>query len=397
MGESTVTPVAASASPERSTPSWLNTAASSPRAPSRSASSRSSVAHGPTAVATSLTAAAHDGYIIGLHGGLAAVGGTSASAPSFAGLMGLVVQNAGARQGNANSKFYTLAGKQGAGGALVFHDTTSGNNGVPGLAGYSATVGYDLVTGLGSVDANVLVTHWAEALVAPGFQFSAAASSLSLALGGNASVNVSAAATGGFTSAVSLSVVGLPAGVSAAFTPTSILTSGMSVLKLTAASSAHSGSYPVTAVATGGGLTKTVSLTVSIVVPPTFTLTAQSAMTVPMGQKGSMQLSTARTSTFNAAIGLSVGGLPSGTTASFSPPSIAAPGSGTSTLSLTTQTTAPGNYALVLTGAGGGIAQTMPLSFECSRFHVVGEFDHGVARAQRKGDRYSDHVGFRWI
>ena len=116
----------------------------------------------------SLTAASHDGYIIGLHGGLAVVGGTSAAAPAFAGLMGLVVQSAAARQGNANSKFYALAGKQAAGGALVFNDTTSGNNGVPGLAGYNATPGYDLATGLGSVDANVLVTHWADALGASG-------------------------------------------------------------------------------------------------------------------------------------------------------------------------------------------------------------------------------------
>ncbi len=48
MGESAVTPVAASTSPERSAPAGPNRTASSPRAPSRSASSRSSVPHGPT-------------------------------------------------------------------------------------------------------------------------------------------------------------------------------------------------------------------------------------------------------------------------------------------------------------------------------------------------------------
>jgi pseudomonalisin len=60
----------------------------------------------------SLTSAGHDGYLIYQNGGLYVVGGTSAAAPSFAGTMALVVQNAGARQGNANTVFYSLGSKQ---------------------------------------------------------------------------------------------------------------------------------------------------------------------------------------------------------------------------------------------------------------------------------------------
>jgi hypothetical protein len=70
--------------------------------------------------------------------------------------MAFVVQHSAARQGNANTVFYSLAGKQGTGGAPVFHDVTSGNNGVPGQTGFSATKGYDQATGLGSIDASVL-------------------------------------------------------------------------------------------------------------------------------------------------------------------------------------------------------------------------------------------------
>ncbi|MGB0012727.1 MAG: hypothetical protein WBQ03_14050 [Candidatus Sulfotelmatobacter sp.] len=97
----------------------------------------------------SLTSAGHDGYLIYQNGGLYIVGGTSAAAPSFAGAMALVVQNAAVRQGSANPVMYSLAGKQRAGGAAVFHDIKSGSNSVPGQAGFIATTGYDQPTDLG--------------------------------------------------------------------------------------------------------------------------------------------------------------------------------------------------------------------------------------------------------
>jgi subtilase family serine protease len=105
-----------------------------------------------------LSAAAHDGYLTEIQGSLYTVSGTSASSPSFAGLMALVVQDTGKPQGNANSFLYQMGNTQyGSGGSAVFHDITSGNNSVPGVTGYSCTTGYDPVTGLGSVDANAFV------------------------------------------------------------------------------------------------------------------------------------------------------------------------------------------------------------------------------------------------
>src|ERR1039457_5107308 len=122
----------------------------------------------------------HDGYLIYQNGGLYVVGGTSAAAPSFAGTMALVVQNSAARQGNANTVFYSLASKQRTGGGSVFHDITSGNNSVPGQTCFTATTGYDQATGLGSIDALVLVSHWSDATATPAFH--AVASSNSLAV-----------------------------------------------------------------------------------------------------------------------------------------------------------------------------------------------------------------------
>jgi subtilase family serine protease len=120
-------------------------------------------------------AGAHDPYLIVSEGEIYAGGGTSAAAPSVAGIISvlsqyLVQNNVQAKPalGNINPKLYSLASANTSG---VFHDVTAGNNMVPcevgkpdcatGQLGYSAGPGYDLVTGLGSVDAYKLVTAWA--------------------------------------------------------------------------------------------------------------------------------------------------------------------------------------------------------------------------------------------
>jgi subtilase family serine protease len=121
----------------------------------------------------SLTAAGHDGYLIYQEGKLYLVGGTSATAPSFAGIMAMVDQHSGGRNGNPNQRFYPLA----ASTPSVYHDTTTGTNAVPCeggsrncsattagaigvMDGYSAGKGFDLATGWGSVDAYELALNW---------------------------------------------------------------------------------------------------------------------------------------------------------------------------------------------------------------------------------------------
>jgi pseudomonalisin len=213
-----------------------------------------------------LTAAGHDGYIIAQEGSFYVVGGTSAASPSFAAIMSLVVQNAAARLGNANAVLYPLAAKQRSGGASVFHDITKGNNGVPGQTGFNATAGYDQATGLGSVDASVLVSHWSDGLIAPAFHIAPSANSISVTAGSNNSVRVNVTVSGGFNAAVSFSITGLPAGVSYSFTPARLSApgSGSSVLKLTAASNAKLGSFIAAITAAGGSLRQQTKLAVSV-------------------------------------------------------------------------------------------------------------------------------------
>jgi hypothetical protein len=117
-----------------------------------------------------------DGFRISPGGDLTPYGGTSAAAQVFSGLMTLLVQARGP-QGNINTKLYSLA-KNATTYAEVFHDITSGNNIVPCTpetllcvdystppvgytssgyyVGYSASPGYDMATGLGSIDGYAL-------------------------------------------------------------------------------------------------------------------------------------------------------------------------------------------------------------------------------------------------
>jgi subtilase family serine protease len=212
----------------------------------------------------SITSAGHDGYLIYQNGGLYVVGGTSAAAPSFAGVMALIVQNAAARQGSANPVMYSLAGNQRAGGAAVFHDIKTGSNSVPGQTGFIATAGYDQSTGLGSIDGLVLVNHWRDATATPAFHASASPSSLAVTAGSNSSAEVTVTVSGGFDAAISFSVTGLPSGISSSFSRVILPApgSGVSILKVSAVSGVKGGTYSATLSASSGATKQQIPLSI---------------------------------------------------------------------------------------------------------------------------------------
>ncbi|HJZ95294.1 MAG TPA: protease pro-enzyme activation domain-containing protein, partial [Candidatus Solibacter sp.] len=110
----------------------------------------------------------HDPYIVFSGGKTYAAGGTSLSAPVFAGMVAAVivggVGTASGGLGNINPSLYRTASFPSGMSGAPFHDITSGNNFVlcaagtkdcaNGSLGYAAGPGYDLVTGLGSVNAS---------------------------------------------------------------------------------------------------------------------------------------------------------------------------------------------------------------------------------------------------
>jgi subtilase family serine protease len=218
----------------------------------------------------SLNAAAHVAYLVQSQGALYAINGTSASSPSFAGLMALVVQKTGQRQGNANTRLYQLGNAQYAsGGEPVFHDITSGNNSVPNVTGYSSAAGYDPATGLGSINAATLVNNWN-----PDFTIAASPDVLSVLQGSDGTTTVSTSVLGNFNSDVSLSASGLPVGATAIFSQNPIAApgSGSSLLTITAGASTVPGSYPITITGSGGGMIHTVP--VNLAVFQLFTITS---------------------------------------------------------------------------------------------------------------------------
>ena len=314
----------------------------------------------------SLSAASHDAYLVFIEGSLYLVSGTSASSPSFAGLMALVVQKTASRQGNANPVLYTLANRQATtGGAVVFHDTTVGSNSVPGVKGFNAGAGYDLATGLGSVDAATLVNHWADAALNPTFVFTPTSKSVAATAGSNVPLNVSVSVSGGFNAPVLLSTGSLPSGVSAAFSPVRLVApgAGSSLLTLSPLSAAKSGDYPITLVATGGGITKTASVALTVNSAPSFTLTVPGSVSVAAGKSANITVTARALAGFNSTVTLSTTGLPAKVTASFNPSSIAAPGSGSSVLTLKTAAgVAIKSSRVTIAASGGGLTRSSTLT-----------------------------------
>ena len=120
------------------------------------------------------------------------IGGTSAASPAMAGIMALINQKAGSAQGNPNKELYTLAAAQNYAncksesvtnsGACYFNDIDTGSINMPCaagstgcnlassgntigiLAGYDAAAGFDLASGLGSMNVANVVNHWASSV-----------------------------------------------------------------------------------------------------------------------------------------------------------------------------------------------------------------------------------------
>ena len=144
------------------------------------------------------------------YGALSGFGGTSISSPQFAGIMALINQKTGSSQGIPGLTLYKLAAQQ----PSAFHDIPAGSTiAVPCvtstpnctttrtgdaygvLSGYSTAAGYDLATGLGSVDVANLVNKWQSVSFIP--------STTTLAVNGGSPVSITHGATVPFSVTVS--------------------------------------------------------------------------------------------------------------------------------------------------------------------------------------------------
>lgn len=199
-----------------------------------------------------LSSSGHDGYfgcfaaagsscVVGSNGtyGFEYFYGTSASAPSAAGIAALLNQSKGAAQGNLNPQLYQLAARVPG----AFHDVSVASSGVSGCSlntpslcnnslpsatglaggqtGYMLTTGYDEVTGLGSLDAQAFIDNYLSASqTAPTVTVSGTTVTVAHgATSGNVST-VTVTPANGFTGSVTLTAAVTSSPSGAAYLPT---------------------------------------------------------------------------------------------------------------------------------------------------------------------------------
>ena len=147
----------------------------------------------------------------GVNGAFTVVGGTSVAAPTFSAILALINQSLGSPGlGNVNPKLYQFASSN----PSAFHDVTSGNNDVPCTSptincpagttqiGFSAGTGYNLVTGLGSVDAGKLADAWGATTSSSDFTLASTAASFAVTPGASVNATVNVTFNGGFSGIV---------------------------------------------------------------------------------------------------------------------------------------------------------------------------------------------------
>jgi subtilase family serine protease len=191
---------------------------------------------------------------------------------------------------------------------------------------------------------------------APNYTLSASPSSLSIRQSSTGTSTITIAPLNGFDGSVTFAASGLPAGVTAAFSPNPGTTS--SKLTLTVSATAATGTPTVTITGTSGSLKQ--ATTVTLTVTPDYTLSASpNSLGIVQGASGKSTISITDVSGFDGSVTLAASGLPSGVTAAFSPN----PATTSSTLTLTASATATtGSATATITGTSASLKQTTTLA-----------------------------------
>ncbi|WP_200821547.1 hypothetical protein [Bryocella elongata] len=225
-----------------------------------------------------------------------------------------------------------------------------------GIRSYQASNGDYLVSKDNYNDNSIIIHRMTVGAPTPDFSVSATPNSQTVAQGSSATYTTTVSALNGFTGTVNLSVSGLPAGATASFNPASVTASGTSALSISTAANTTPGTYTLTIAGTNGTLSRSTTVTMIVPGPPDFGITASpSSQAVTPGNSANYTTSISAMNGFTSTVNLSVSGLPTGATASFTPTSVTT--SGSATLSVSTATTTPtGTYTLTVTGTSGTLS-----------------------------------------
>ena len=265
------------------------------------------------------------------------------------------------QNGFAAAVAFTAAGLP-AGVTAAFNpaSTTGASSVVTFTAAANAALGTATVTITGTGGGLTQTTTIALTVApAPDFTLAAAPASVTVVQGATAQSTITISPLNGFAASVALGATGLPAGVTAVFTPAS--TTSSSVVTFSAALSAALGTATVTITGTGGGLTRTTAIALTVAPAPDFALAASpAAVTVVQGATAQSTVTIVPLNGFAAAVTFSTGPLPAGVTASFAPPTTAGP---STTLTFTAAPAAAlGPATVTITGTGGGLTRTTTIA-----------------------------------
>lgn len=226
---------------------------------------------------------------------------------------------------------------------------------------------------------NEAVLSFTVAAAPPPFDFSVSVSppTQKITAGESTSYVIVVLLVSGAAQPVSLGLVGLPSGVTHTFNPISSNPTFQSTLEVTTTKTAKPGTYTLSLTASGGGVTKTASLTLEIEAAPEedFTIMVTPASSeVEQGEATTYVITVNAVAGFKSAVDLSTSGVPAETVASFSQTKIM-PG-GTSVLTIKTSRKTPtGAHAITVVASGAGKTHdaTIVLTVKQGKPPTIGE------------------------
>jgi len=221
------------------------------------------------------------------------------------------------------------------------------------------------ITVTGTSGSTTASTNVSLMVTGTGFTLSASPASVSVAQGSSGSSTITSTVMGAFSGAVTLSATGQPSGVTVGFgtNPIAAPGSGTSTMTMTVASSTSTGKYTITVTGTSGSFTSSTSVSLTVIAAGSsgnFTVSASPAgIIVYIGSSSTATITTTVSGGFNSPITLTASGEGNTQTVSFSPDPIAAPGSGTSTMTVHAAPNARiGLHTITITAKGGGVTHT---------------------------------------
>jgi hypothetical protein len=214
-----------------------------------------------------------------------------------------------------------------------------------------------------------LVHTTSVSLIIPDFSISASPASQTYAAGGTATYKATVAPVNGFTGTVGLTVSGCPSNSTCTLNPTSVTLppNRTSTLTVQTTKTTPGGTYTLTITGTSGSSVHSTSVKLVVKAPDFSIYSGTSVVRVKAGGNARYGLTLTPLLGFSGSVGLTVAGLPSNSSGTFTtnPVILTYPKSSSSILSVSTMSTTPvGTYTLTITGASGSLTHSINVTLK---------------------------------